>query len=328
MALAPVVLAGVDPWLLQLAHGIVSRPGAPAVPELAARAILAASLMFAAPAAGLWLLMHLSRAGTTSPGGLRLRAIATLALSTPPLFTLVGVEAWLAGEAHLENVIWVTLWVLLAFIAMRDVDANDRPSRQRPAAPSLRVAHGVGALLLLAGFIGLHLGNHVAGLAGAQMHLDVMHALRRWYRSEFVEPALLTLCLLQLGTGAALACRRLAQAAGPAGTLQAATGSYLGLYLICHINSVFVYARAHGTDTDFWFAAGGHAGLLGDAWDVRLVPHYALAVLFLVVHLGAGLRVVLLTHGRRPRWLMPAAWSVGAVVSLGAVLPLLRIHAS
>jgi hypothetical protein len=180
----------------------------------------------------------------------------------------------------------------------------------------------------LTGFLGLHIANHLLGLAGAETHLRVMHALRHWYRDSAVEPALLAFSLLQLVTGAVLARRWLARAVDAARALQAATGAYLGLYLVCHLNSVFVYARANGTDTDFWFASGGRDGLMGDAWEVRLVPHYALAVLFLVVHLGGGLRVVLLTHGRKPRWLMPAAWSVGAVVSLGAVLPLLRIHAS
>jgi len=31
-------------------------------------------------------------------------------------------------------------------------------------------------------------------------------------------------------------------------------------------------------DTDFFFASGGKAGLLADAWNVRLIPQYSLAV--------------------------------------------------
>jgi hypothetical protein len=238
----------------------------------------------------------------------------------------VGVETWLVGIAHFENAFWIAIWLPLAFVALRAATESARPAPPRPPAAAWRVSHGVGALLLLVGFIGLHLANHALGLVSAQAHLDVMHALRRWYRSSAVEPVLLALCLLQLVTGAVLARRWLARAVDAARALQAATGAYLGLYLVCHLNSVFVYARANGTDTDFWFASGGRAGLLGDAWDDRLVPHYALAVLFLVVHAGAGLRVVLRKHGRPSPWVMPVAWSAGVAVALAAVLPLLRIH--
>jgi len=328
IAVAPVLAGGLYPWLLQLAYAAVDRHETSDLSEKVARALVAGALMFAAPGAGLWLMSRLSRAGSMTLGELRLRSIATLVLAAPPLFTLIGVEAWLSGIARFENAIWLAIWLPLAAVALGTTAERVTPAPRRPQATSWRIAHGVGALLLLTGFIGLHLANHLGGLAGAETHLRVMHALRHWYRSTVVEPALLGLCLLQVVTGAVLARRWLARAVDAARALQAATGTYLGLYLVCHLNSVFVYARANGTDTDFWFASGGRAGLLGDAWDVRLVPHYALAVLFLFVHLGAGLRVVLLAHGRKTGWLMPAAWSVGAAVSLGAVLPLLRIHAS
>jgi hypothetical protein len=247
-------------------------------------------------------------------------------MAAPPLFTLIGVEAWLTGLARFENVAWLAIWLPLAYAALRTTTEGAPATRLDPPSTAWRVSHGVGALLILAGFLGLHLANHVLGLLGANAHLAAMHVLRRWYRNAAVEPALLALCAIQLMTGIVLARRWMARAVDPMRALQAATGCYLGLYLVCHLNSVFVYARANGTETDFWFASGGRAGLMGDAWDVRLVPHYALAVLLLCVHLGAGLRVVLLKHGHKPRALMPAAWFVGAALALGAVLPLLRIH--
>jgi hypothetical protein len=39
--------------------------------------------------------------------------------------------------------------------------------------------------------------------------------------------------------------------------------------------------------------------LIRDAWNVRLIPHYWLGVFFVLAHLSAGLRVVLLAHGWR-----------------------------
>jgi hypothetical protein len=282
--------------------------------------------MFVTPAMGLWLVLQLSRSVSMTLGEARLRAVATLVMAAPPLFTLVGVECWLAGAPDLENAVWLAIWLPLAVAAWCAVGQRSLlVSRQLPRA-SWRIAHGIAAVLLLVGFIGLHISNHAVGLVSAETHLRVMHALRRWYRADYVEPALILLIVLQIATGALLARRWLARAVDAARALQAATGAYLGLYIVCHLNSVFVYARANGIDTDFWFASGGRAGLMADAWNTRLVPHYALAVLFLFVHVAAGLRVVLRTHGHGSSWLMPTAWYTGLLVACGAVLPLLRVQ--
>jgi hypothetical protein len=326
-SLAPLIVATAYPWLLQLAHMVATQRQSGGLSELVARAILAGALMFVTPAAGLWLVLRLSRPGGMTLGDLRLRAVATVVLATPPLFTFVGVEVSLAGIAHLENAVWLAIWLPLAVAAVRTTTQDSSPAPHAPPRAAWRITHGIGALLLLSGFIGLHLANHVFGLVSAEAHLRFMHVLRYWYRNGIVEPTLLALCALQLATGALLARRWLARAVDAARALQAATGAYLGLYLACHLNSVFFYARAQGIETDFWFASGGRAGLMmGGAWDTRLVPHYALAVVFLFVHLGAGFRVVLLAHGHKPRWIMHAAWSIGVLAALGAVLPLLRIH--
>jgi hypothetical protein len=324
--LVVTLLAAAYPWLLDLAHVIFDRRQIADASELVARAILAAAAMFVAPAGGLWMLLDSSRAGSMSLGDLRLRAMATLAMATPPLFTLIGVEFWLSSVPSMEKLGWLVIWLPIAFAAPGAVALRTRPVARRPPGTTWRVIHGVGALLLVFGFIGWHLANHLMGLAGPDVHLRVMHTLRQWYRSAAMEPALIALCALQLATGAVLARGWLAMAVGKARALQAGTGAYLGLYLVCHLNSVFVYARAGGTDTDFWFASGGRAGLMGDGWDVRLVPHYALAVLFLFVHLGAGLRVVLQKHRLHAPWLMRTAWTVGTLVALGAVMPLLRTY--
>jgi hypothetical protein len=47
------------------------------------------------------------------------------------------------------------------------------------------------------------------------------------------------------------------------------------------------------------WASGGSKGLIRDAWNVRLIPHYWLGVFFVLAHLSAGLREVLLAHGWR-----------------------------
>jgi hypothetical protein len=77
-----------------------------------------------------------------------------------------------------------------------------------------------------------------------------------------------------------------------------ASGVFLAVYILGHMNSVFIYGRAYlGIDTNWAFATGAPAGLIKDAWNIRLVPHYGLGVFFVVAHVFAGVRAVMLSHG-------------------------------
>ena len=99
----------------------------------------------------------------------------------------------------------------------------------------------------------------------------------------------------------------------------------LAAYVLGHMNSVFVYARLYlGIDSDWAFATDAPAGLVKDAWNIRLVPHYGLGVFFVLSHLAAGVRAVLLAHGvtRRfaDRFLIGSATAAGLtafVIMLG-----------
>ena len=63
---------------------------------------------------------------------------------------------------------------------------------------------------------------------------------------------------------------------------------------------MFIFARTYlRIDLDRGFATGAPRGLIKDAWNIRLVPHYGLGVFFVLAHLFSGLRVVILTHGVR-----------------------------
>jgi hypothetical protein len=80
------------------------------------------------------------------------------------------------------------------------------------------------------------------------------------------------------------------------------------------MNSALVSARAiHKIDTGWAWASGAPTGLILDAWNIRLVPHYALGVFFILAHLASGLRSVLIAHGLRPA-LANRAWAVGLLV--------------
>jgi succinate dehydrogenase hydrophobic anchor subunit len=101
-------------------------------------------------------------------------------------------------------------------------------------------------------------------------------------------------------------------------TFQIASGIFLAAYVLGHMNSVFVFARLYlGIDSDWAFATGAPAGLVKDAWNIRLVPHYGLGVFFVLSHLAAGVRALMLSHdvARRyaDRFLIGGAMAAGLV---------------
>ena len=160
----------------------------------------------------------------------------------------------------------------------------------------LRHAHGWGAATILVVFLGAHLINHLLGLAGADVHVATMKMLRHVYRNPWIEPALIVLLFFQVLSGLVLWRPRTAGASDYLSTLQTASGAYLAVFLTSHINSVFVLARCFGIETDWDWATGAPVGLLADPWNVRLLPHYSLAVFFVIAHLSCGLRVIMKTH--------------------------------
>lgn len=142
----------------------------------------------------------------------------------------------------------------------------------------MRRAHRALAVLLGL-FLALHLGNHLAGLAGQDAHKAVQGLLRRVYRHPLVEPLLLLAVAAQLALGAALVLRRRRRV-----TLQTLSGGYLGLFLAVHLAAV-LSARAAGTETDLAFAAAGlHAAT---PWPLVFAAYYGLAVLAVFVHVSA-----------------------------------------
>ena len=100
--------------------------------------------------------------------------------------------------------------------------------------------------------------------------------------------------------------------------LQIGSGLYIASFIVTHLNSALIGARAVRHDeTDWAWASGAPEGLIHDAWNIRLVPHYGWGVFFVLVHLSLGLRQVVIAHGVAPR-LVNRLW-VGGVVVCGAI---------
>jgi len=256
------------------------------------------TLAFAVPILALLAAMSLAAVDCPTVAQRRARHFALVAVAAPPSFVFLGVVLTMLQSPIPDTWIWVTAWAAAgASIALAD---NKSPTRPTPAAAPgwLRVAHGISALCIVVLFLALHISNHLFFVEGQANYMVIMKLFRHVYREAVVQPIVVALFLFQVASGLHLAMRRVSAPMDRFRTFQVASGVFLAFYILGHMNSVFIFARAYqGIDTDWGFATGAPAGLVKDAWNIRLVPHYGLAIFFVLAHLFSGLRVILLTHG-------------------------------
>ena len=126
------------------------------------------------------------------------------------------------------------------------------------------------------------------------------------------------LLLFQVASGARLAWAWSGLRNAAYRIFQIGSGAYLAAFILTHLNSALISARAvHKIDTNWSWASGAPVGLIHDAWNIRLLPHYALGVFFIIGHLSSGLRVVMLAHGTRSM-VADRTWAAG--LTAGAAL--------
>ena len=304
-ALAPAAAALCYPFLLRAFHAVIGPPAATPSPLAVLGAILTLTLAFAVPFLG----VALARRLTVSAGG---RRLAYASVTAPTLYVFLGVVQALVRSPVPDEIIWSAIWLAAAVwsqVALNPV------AEAAPSVARWRVIHGLTAAALVL-YVLFHVTNHLFGLIGPEAHAAVMKIGRTVYRSRLGEPLLVVAMLFQVGTGLFLAWRWSAAPQPFHRTFQVASGAYLSLFILGHMNSVFIYARTFlGIPTDWDFAIGAPTGLIHDAWNIRLLPHYALGVFFVLSHIASGLRVVLISHGVAPRradrfWGAAAALSV------------------
>ncbi|QZP36093.1 hypothetical protein K5K95_25535 [Pseudomonas sp. DR48] len=240
------------------------------------------------------------------------RRLACLAVAAPPAYTLLGVLLYLMKIYGHDIAVWTGLW--LALIGYFTMHSSTKPVVSFPASDSayrrLRVAHGISSLAIMVAFLAPHLFNHLLGVFGADVHRAVMEALRVVYRNAVLEPIIIVAFFFQILSGLVLIRPKTISRADMLDALQTASGAYLTLFIASHINSVFTLARYFGTETDYKWAVADPVGLVADAWSIRLLPHYSLAVFFLIAHLACGMRVVMRNHDVRPAVYSASTWGV------------------
>ena len=257
-------------------------------------------IAFAVPTIALLMAMSFAEIATPTAAELRAKRVALLAVAAPTIFTFVGVVLYMLGDPVPDSWALVVFWALAAAMVVRADNGTLAPTTVAPVPAGLRVAHGLSALAIIVIFLALHITNHLTGLFGPVTYDAVMKVFRHVYRTEMLQPVLVALLFFQIATGLYFVWRHTAAPSDRFRTFQIASGVYLAFYILGHMNSVFIFARTYlGIDTGWGFATGAPTGLVADAWNIRLVPHYALGVFFVLSHIAAGARVVMLNNGVR-----------------------------
>ena len=296
--LAPPLAALLYPFALEGFNTSVTRIAASAstLPWLSAAACL--GLAFAMPLIAILAAMSFSEIGHPTVAQLRAKRTALLAVAAPTLFTFVGVVLTMLHDPMPDTWLWVACWAIALALLLRSDNGTPAVVAPRPVPAPLRVAHGVSALAIVMIFLTLHIANHLMFPAGEGMYDAVMKVFRHVYRNDILQPLVVALFLFQVGTGLFFVWRLTAAPSDRFRTFQIASGVYLAFYLLDHMDSVFIFARTYlGIDTDWDWATGAPTGLVKDRWNIRLVPHYWLGVFFVLAHLAAGARDVMMAHG-------------------------------
>jgi len=312
-ALSPLFLTLAYPFLLKAFNASVTAAGSTSNLRWMTGSIFLLFIM-SVPLVGLvW--AHRLTASTESPSLflLRARQLAYFTIAAPPLYVFTGVTRGLVGRPLTDEIVWIGVWILAAAYVFIGTDRSSGTGV--PASTSRwRVAHGVSATLIVL-FVVFHLTNHLTGLLSPEVHASIMKMGRAVYRIPIIEFALIGLLLFQAGSGVSLALRWSRTTGDAFRVFQIGSGIYLAAFIITHLNSALISARVvRHLETDWAWASGGEAGLILDSWNIRLVPHYAFGVFFVLSHLVTGLRQVLIAHEVNPR-LANRGWLIGALAS-------------
>lgn len=309
LGLLPAVAVIVYPFLLDAFHAVAGPVGTRMSGVAIAASTIVLAAAFAVPLIGL---LAANRATRVKPS---MRRLAYLSVAAPTLYVFLGVVNYMAKSAYPDEVIWTVAWAAIAGWAWY---ARSSPDNNSPRVARGRVAHGLVAAVI-ATYVLFHLFNHLFMLAGAGPDMQVMHLGEHVYRAHAVEILLVLAMLFMCASGSYLAWHWSASDARHDffRTFQIASGVFLMMYIVGHLDSVLIYARLFlGTPTDWKFATGAPAGMIHDAWNIRLLPHYALGAFFVLAHLATGARGIALAHGLR-RGIANRLWLGAVMLSAG-----------
>jgi succinate dehydrogenase/fumarate reductase cytochrome b subunit len=260
--------AAIYPWILDAFHWSIASPESnnsatqltPGVVVLAAFLLVAA---FAVPLINMMMASRTLESATPPAQIVRARRFALLSVIVPTAYVFFGVITYMAGSKIPYPWIWTPTWLVLGYLASRRTKTE---TTHRPRiSPGLRVAHGI-AGAIAAAYIFFHIFNHLFGLVSPEAHAAVMDIGRKVYRTKFIEPILVAVLLFQVISGLRLAWTWSETTVDHSRLFQIASGVFMAVFILGHMNSVFIFARMWlNIPTDWAFATGLPTGLIYDS---------------------------------------------------------------
>jgi succinate dehydrogenase/fumarate reductase cytochrome b subunit len=139
--------------------------------------------------------------------------------------------------------------------------------------------------LVMAGFLLLHLTNHLFALGGPALHIAVMNLFRYVYRFPPVEIILLMCVIFQVISGIILVFKKGFLKQPFYVVIQILSGLYLSFFMIYHVSAVMLGRYEWNTETDFYFAAGV-ANRYPD--ELFFIPYYTLSLVCVFAHIACA----------------------------------------
>lgn len=313
------------PFLLNRFHATVGVDGGVGLsPMSIAVAAFWLATAFAVPVCCILCAIRLASVPIKTAAQLKALRLSYIGVIGPTAYVFMGVLLYMAGAPLPDEAAWSLAWLVLLVWAVFSAKTDAAAKAAPPAGASngLRIAHGIVSTVVTI-YVAFHLMNHLFGLVSPEYHAKVMAIGRLVYRASFVEPVLVVFMLFQIATGLRLAWRWSGEQVDGFRVFQVASGVYLSIFILGHMNSVFFFARSFlGIDTGWGFATGAPTGLIHDPWNIRLVPHYWLGAFLVLSHLSSGLRIVLTAHGAN-QLLVFRLWLAGLVVAAGVATVIL-----
>ena len=219
------------------------------------------------------------------------RTFLMVLAATPPFYIVTIQIAGLLNIAAFHQTIWITS-ILATGVYLGISNSSGAKHKNSPVPyKTIRKIHLTSALLLMIGFIFLHIGNHVFALHSFDLHEKVRTTINQWYQSSIVEPLMFLIILSMMITGVLMVIRYLGTNLNYVRSIQMGSGVFLIFFFIAHVNAV-LSARARNVETD-WIFATGEQGLLASSGI--LIPYYTLSIAMILLHVSAGIRSAYLT---------------------------------
>lgn len=148
--------------------------------------------------------------------------------------------------------------------------------------PAFKKFHRLSGIAI-AGFLLLHLINHLFALGGPSIHVAVMKLFRYVYRFPPVEIILLIFVAFQIISGVMLVFKKGFLKQPIYVVLQVVSGLYLSFFMIYHVRAVMLGRYKWNIETDFYFAAG-----VANRYPEKLffIPYYTLSLVCVFTHIA------------------------------------------